>query len=47
MTVLFIAIRFLYFIFISSVKLRKKGTLPMVSIATKNSIKEFIKVAVI
>ena len=45
--VLFIAMWFLSFIFISSVKLKKKGTFPIVSIATKKSIKEFIKVAVI
>ena len=42
--VLFIAIWFLSFIFISSVKLKKKGTFPMVSIATKNNIKEFMNV---
>ena len=43
MIVLFKAIWFLSFIFASSVKLKKKGTFPMVSIATKNNINEFIK----
>jgi hypothetical protein len=33
-------------IFAPSVKLRKKGKFPMVSMVTKNNIKEFMKVAV-
>ena len=45
--VLFIAIWFLSLTFTSSVKLKKKGTFPIVSIATKNNINEFIKAAVI
>ena len=47
MIVAFMAIWFLCFVFTSSVKLKKKGTFPMVSIATKNNMKEFIKAAVI
>ena len=43
--ILFKAIWFLFLIFAPSVKLRKKGRFPMVSMVTKNSIKEFIKVA--
>ena len=43
-TVLFKAISFLFFIFVSSVKLKKKGKFPMVSIVTKNNIKEFMNV---
>ena len=44
--VLFIAISILFFTFASSVKLKKKGKLPIVSMVTKNKTKEFIKVAV-
>ena len=44
--ILFKAIWFLFLIFAPSVKLRKKGKFPMVSIVTKNNIKEFMKVAV-
>ena len=40
------AIWFLFLIFAPSVKLRKKGKFPIVSIVTKNNIKEFMKVAV-
>jgi len=40
------AIWFLFLIFAPSVKLRKKGRFPIVSIVTKNNIKEFMKVAV-
>ena len=40
-----LGVLFLSFVFTSSVRLRKKGTFPMVSIATKNNIKEFIKAA--
>ena len=43
---LFNAIWFLFLIFAPSVKLRKKGKFPIVSIVTKNNIKEFMKVAV-
>ena len=43
---LFSAIRFLFLIFAHSVKLRKKGKFPIVSMVTKNNIKEFMKVAV-
>ena len=42
--VLFIAIWFLFFTFAFSVKLKKKGKFPIVSMVTKNKIKEFIKV---
>ena len=41
------AIWFLFLIFAPSVKLRKKGKFPIVSMVTKNNIKEFTKVAVI
>ena len=44
--ILFKAIWFLFLILAPSVKLRKKGKFPIVSIVTKNSIKEFIKAAV-
>ena len=44
--ILFKAIWFLFLILAPSVKLRKKGKLPIVSMVTKNSIKEFIKTAV-
>ena len=44
--ILFIAIWFLFLIFAPSVKLRKNGKFPIVSIVTKNNIKEFTKVAV-
>ena len=40
------AIWFLFLIFAPSVKLRKKGKFPIVSMVTKNNIKEFMKVAV-
>ena len=40
------AIWFLFLIFASSVKLRKKGRFPIVSMVKKNNIKEFMKVAV-
>ena len=43
---LFKAIWFLLLIFAPSVKLRKKGKFPTVSMVTKNNIKEFTKVAV-
>ena len=43
---LFSAIWFLFLIFAPSVKLRKKGKFPIVSIVTKNNIKEFTKIAV-
>ena len=43
---LFSAIWFLFLIFAPSVKLRKKGKFPIVSMVTKNNIKEFIKVAI-
>ena len=43
---LFSAIWFLFLIFALSVKLKKKGKFPIVSMVTKNNIKEFIKVAV-
>ena len=46
MIVLLMAISFLFFILTSSVKLKKKGKFPIVSIVTKNKIKEFMKVAV-
>ena len=45
--VLLKAIIFLSLILASSVKLKKKAKFPMVSMVTKNKIKEFIKVAVI
>ena len=44
--ILFMAIWFLFLIFAPSVKLRKKGKFPIVSMVTKNNIKEFMKVAV-
>jgi len=40
------AIWILFLIFAPSVKLRKKGKFPIVSMVTKNNIKEFMKVAV-
>ena len=43
---LFKAIWFLILILAPSVKLRKKGKFPIVSMVTKNNIKEFTKVAV-
>ena len=46
MITLFSAIWFLFLIFAPSVKLRKKGKFPIVSMVTKNNIKEFIKTAV-
>ena len=45
--ILFKAIWFLFLILAPSVKLRKKGKFPIVSMVTKNNIKEFMKVAVI
>ena len=44
-TVLFVAIWVLFLNFASSVKLKKNGKFPIVSIVIKNSTKEFIKVA--
>jgi len=44
--ILFKAIWFLFLIFAPSVKLKKKGKFPIVSMVTKNNIKEFMKVAV-
>ena len=41
------AISFLFLIFAPSVKLKKKGKFPTVSMVIKNNIKEFINVAVI
>ena len=43
--ILFKAIWFLFLIFAPSVKLKKKGKFPIVSMVTKNNIKEFMKVA--
>ena len=40
------AIWFLFLIFAPSVKLKKKGKFPIVSMVTKNNIKEFIKVTI-
>ena len=40
------AIWFLFLIFAPSVKLKIKGKFPIVSMVTKNNIKEFMKVAV-
>ena len=42
--VLFIAISILFLDFASSVKLKKKGQFPIVSIVIKNNTKEFMKV---
>jgi hypothetical protein len=42
--VLFIAIWVLFLNFASSVKLKKKGKFPIVSIVIKNNTKEFMKV---
>ena len=44
--ILFKAIWFFFLILAPSVKLRKKGKFPIVSMVTKNNIKEFTKVAV-
>ena len=44
--ILFMAIWFFFWIFAPSVKLKKKGKFPIVSMVTKNNIKEFTKVAV-
>ena len=44
--ILFKAIWFFFLIFAPSVKLKKKGKFPIVSMVTKNNIKEFMKVAV-
>ena len=44
--ILFKAIWFLFLIFAPSVKLRKNGKFPIVSMVTKNNIKEFTKVEV-
>ena len=43
-TVLFIDISILFLNFASSVRLKKKGKFPIVSIVIKNNTKEFIKV---